>query len=304
MATMKNAKVTIAPSSEIVLDWNDFKQYMAEYIQGSQKLFDQNNREIQKTSKDIQKYVEKLHEAFGGYTKNEADSLEEQVNKRVFMVLQNKFPNANIFQLKTLKFLMKNKIDEIHGKDRTITEFDGLFIASNDVTYDLNQEVENLVHRKNNAKSRSSDNTKYIIVVESKHSISIRKITDKVNKMIEFKSQMDEAFNLNVQPKNIYTMGFYALCDYLKLADFQDKPLYHVFASPYIKDDDKTFIRKNADTWKTKHNIIVAYMDEIGNDFSISWADNLFTTQSTIHTTGMVVSGGRKKKPVKLTVAI
>ena len=49
MATMKNAKVTIVPSSEIVLsDWNDFKQYMAEYIQGSQKLIDQNNREIQK----------------------------------------------------------------------------------------------------------------------------------------------------------------------------------------------------------------------------------------------------------------
>lgn len=257
-------------------------------------------KEIRKLQKETEKLLKETNYTLNGYTKNEATAIEEEVNIKVSNLLKRKFSNFNIYSVDTWKTLQKNKITDMDNKVRdkkSITEFDGLFIVSNDPEY----YSDNLIHKMSNASIFQNTNTgkltqKQFVVVESKHDLDFGKVNHKISQMITFKNYIEES--LNPDPK-IYTKEFIKRANFHELPGFIGSDLYLIFASPYIPNSCIDMIKANAISWVQNHRIHVGFMRPSGNRYNIAWVDDNFAEKSNVNTTGLMLlskTGGKKIK--------
>lgn len=248
------------------------------------------NKETAAYIKETQKLQKETNYVLNGYIKNEATAIEVEVNKKVANFLKRKFLNYNIFSKEHWKTLQKNKIVDVNNKLRdknSITEFDGLFVVSNDPDYFS----DNWLHRMSSANTKKNNNKKqtHFIVVESKHALDAEKVNRKIAQMIEFQKYIVES--ANPDPK-IHTKEYRNKIVSHYLPEFIGMDLYLIFASPYLSDSCKDYIKNNALFWLEKHKIHVAYMKPSGNRYSIAWIDDNFVEKTNVNTTGLVVTGG------------
>ena len=264
-------------------DFAEFKKEMQVFNKEKEK----DMKELRNLNKDIQKSI-------GGYTKNEADAIEDEINKKLPNILQRKFPGNNIFQIKSWKTLITNKKEEFIANARDtkeITEFDGLYIVSNDRDFDVN-DGDDVIYKSNSTKT-VSNSVKHFVVMEAKHAQNVKKVDTKINQMIKFQSYIRDSKDLATN-KSAYTKGFIMKAQCYQL-DFIDKPMYLIFASPLMPDDVIIHINNISPELEKQHNIIIAYMTRNANNYSISWANTGFQQQTNLNTSGITFRKGGKK---------
>ena len=110
----------------------EYTQNILSILERSTKDFDSFKKEMKQMQKEKENDMKELRKMIGGYTKNEATAIENDVNSRLPQILKRKFPNTNIFQINSWKVLIKNKRSDFIAKtgidSKEITEFDGLYI--------------------------------------------------------------------------------------------------------------------------------------------------------------------------------
>lgn len=237
--------------------------------------------------KETKALLKELGQNIGGYTKNEADSIEYEVNAKIAKYLVRKYSNHNVFEL-DWKILQKNTIAAMQNRDeRVITDFDGLFLISNDPTYDTDTLISDL-------KSNLSGTENQFVVVEAKHDIDQRKVDKKIKQMVEFQKYINDAKAFS---QFVHTQEFKRKIDFYSL-DKVEPNIHFIFASPHIPKTCVDYIRSRAESWKSQ-GINVAIMLPTGNRYGIAWAETQFTYEDIIDASGLRVGAGKKRKVSK-----
>ena len=269
----------------------EYTQNILNIMERSTKDFDSFKKEMKQMQKEKENDMKELSKTIGGYTKNEANAIENDVNRRLPQILKRKFPNANIFKINSWKVLIKNKRSDFISKtidSKEITEFDGLYIISSDPDFEVLDEDVTIASSVKTGNSK----TKRFVVMEAKHALDIGQIDTKVAQMITFKNYISDSQHITSTPK-IFTNGFLKKVDNYQLQDFIEQPLYLIFASPLIPQNVIDHIQTKSVELNAL-GIVLAYMIPSGN-YGISWADRKFTTQTNVNATGvtLIKSGGR-----------
>ncbi len=221
--------------------------------------------------------LEQLFEKFG-YTDKEETKTKDAIEKQIPRYLRKKFPDSNIYKVHNdWRRLQRNKIDEVNKcknrDERSITDFDGLYIVSNDDAYEIGVELVYNDAKRNNTLPK----TYFLVVVEAKHGLTTTKVNKKIEQIKEFQNYIKESLNFL---EDIYTKEYKDKVYVFQLQHFIDGPIYLIFASPHMDEDCIQYI-KNA---SGEHNISLAYMVPTGNRYSISFADEGFVQYSNVNT--------------------
>ncbi len=250
-------------------------------------------REHKRLTKETDKRIENLSIQISGYTFAEGKSIEEEVERKVPKYLKRKFVNYSIFKVHDdWRYLQKNKIDEVnHSKcrdERSITEFDGLYIISNDKDYEIGSQC---IQNKANLNSNVVSKTYRFVVVEAKHTLNIKKVNTKIKQIKEFQEYIAESIHSN---DSVYTKEFKNKVLLYQLSLFINQPIYIIFASPHIETDCVQYIKNEANSLMDD-GISLAYMTSSGNKYSISFADEGFKMYTNVNTNSISIGAGVKK---------
>tara|TARA_Y100000389_G_scaffold146531_1_gene145237 strand:- start:2517 stop:3503 length:987 start_codon:yes stop_codon:yes gene_type:complete len=137
-------------------------------------------KDFKKELSNLKNSVNNFNDKFEKYIQKESDGIEYEINKNVKYFLKNKYQGSIIIkslELNTLKNYLENK-------NEILTEFDGIFTI----------EYKKYYKQKGNI-------LKDLIIVESKHHVTIEKINEKIyqlyfiKKILEISKNKDDIKN-------------------------------------------------------------------------------------------------------------
>lgn len=252
-------------------------------------------RENQKLFRETQVLVKDLAKSFGGYTKNEADGIEDETNRLLYKFLVANFGNHyNIFKLNAWKTLQSEKIEDMKNvNEKSITEFDGLYVLSKDDDY----YVDKLLSRKT---TLSKSKEKYFVILESKHLIDRARVDKKIEQIKEFQRLLRTEYI-----PGEHTIEFKKKRDNYEIGGF-DQTMYLFFASPHITRDTQQYLVDNANAWFDSSKLRVGFLVPEGNRYGqIKWfGDGDKLSSQSLQTTervGIGMSGGKRKTTKRKT---
>jgi hypothetical protein len=250
------------------------------------------NEDTAKYNRETARYLQAIATNLGGYTGNEGKSIEEEVNMNVAKYLCKKFPQYSIFRPQWNK-LKKYKIADyqksVANDKKFITEFDGLYILTNDAEYYVSEPVK---QRKVDVQVLNP--TKQFVVVEAKHDLDNTKINKKIMQLKEFQQYLIAARDYN---KDIHTQEFKEKIRNYSLTEFSSE-LKVIFASPHIPSTSIDYLCNNYEQWK-EQGIDVSYMVPYGNRYGIAWGDTGFVRENIVNSQTIELgakTGGTKSK--------
>jgi hypothetical protein len=263
-----------------------------------QKIFTEN---IEKQTSSIKS----MNQTINSYIKNEADIIEDEVNESLvpYFKKDEQFANYNVFDLtKKWDFLNIPTINPDYPTNKfinnnLITEFDGLYIISNDRTYFLTDDYKRIKTMQEN----TDPVFKKFVVVEAKHSITNDDITRKIIQIRKFQNY------LKIDPSSPdLTDDFKSKNKYLRLNEFSDEIIL-IFGSEHFATADIKFIKDNYIEW-TNLNIYVSYIQLSGDRYELHnydvnssgfKANNLIYADKVITSGLNITKGGKKIKKSK-----
>jgi hypothetical protein len=256
------------------------------------------DREYERLRKEVKEELKKLSIHVNGFIGAEGKSIEEEVDKKVPKYLKRKFSNCNIYKVHDdWQHLQKNQIDEIKNiknrHEKSITEFDGLYIVSNDVNYEIGSP---LVHQGAKINTNTSSKQYIFVVVEAKYNLNTTKVNTKIAQIKTFQEYIAQSVN---SEENIYTKEFKDKVYLYQLPLFINQPIYLIFASPHMDSHCIENIKNEASSLMD-NGISTAYMIPTGNRYSISFADEDFEPYRNVNTNTISIGknnavGGKKK---------
>lgn len=247
--------------------------------------------------KELRKMMKEFSKSFGGYTKNEADGIEDETNRMLFKFLLATFPEYNIFKINAWKTLQSPLIRDMKAarNESSITEFDGLYIVSKNKDY----YVDSLVSGDFKTNFTGMDvNANNFVILEAKHALSNALVDNKIKQIVEFQKYMQISYD----PK-VHTIEFKKKLDVYELIKFAGKTIYLFFASPYITVETQQYITSNASVWLKNFNIRVGFMVPEGNRYgSIKWfgPNEDMSVESLISIQRVIIGRGCKKKAKRI----
>lgn len=263
---------------------------------------------INKICQEIRDSSTSMNKTISSYIKNEADLIEDEINKYIKKYLTNdpQFHSYNIFNLtKIWKYLRIPEISNIkpdpfiNKTDNPITEFDGLYILTDNFEY-YPADSESLIIRK--TKNNSTNSIRKFVVVEAKHSITGDDINKKIKQMIIFQEYLKKAKKLE---NANYTKEFIKKVQGLQLNEFSEEIIL-IFASDDMDESRTIQIHDNYLIWVEK-KIYVSYLRPGGDRYELYSYENenkIFIQNRYIYgnvrATSLTLTAGRKKnKKVK-----
>jgi hypothetical protein len=247
--------------------------------------------------------IRSMNKTINGYIKNEANIIEDEVNESLipYFKKDEQFANYNIFELtKEWGYLNIPTIDPEYptnyfANNKLITEFDGLYVISNDRTFFLSDKYKRI----KTMQKETNPVFKKFVVVEAKHSITTKDITRKIEQIQKFQNY------LKIDPGLPgLTDDFKRKQDYYKLNEFSDEIIL-IFGSEHFAKTDIDYIKKMYKEW-IKLNIYVSYIQLSGDRYELHnydvnssgfKANNLIYADKVI-TSGLNITraGGKRKK--------
>jgi len=250
--------------------------------------------------------IQTMNAAINGYIKNEANLIENEINRQITTYLKNdiKFKDCNIFDIqKNWQYLNKPTIDPnfpthtfINKTQHPITEFDGIYIITNDLGYCPGfPEIKQIRYNSNQpTKKPQHELFKQFLIVEAKHSITRQEIIKKVKQIQELQKYIQikpTQLNLTTEFKNINSS--------LLLNEFKGEIIL-IFGSEDMDDSRATQIETGHEDWK-KLGILAGYVKCSGERYELYENENNFKAKKLVYaqavrTGELEIAGGRKRK--------
>jgi hypothetical protein len=266
---------------------------------------------------EIRDSTKSINKTIGNYINNESDLIEKEINGHIrnYLAKDPKFLKYTIFDITNIwKFL---KEPEIIGNSKdnniinktTITDFDGIFILSNDDSYfPLNINDRTIVRlRKNSTTSSSEDKIKKFVIVEAKHCLDNAELKKKIEQIKRFQQYLEEARKYQ-QNTDKYTLEFKNKVSSYKLNEFTTDIIL-IFGSEDMGKNQIELITSNYDEWLNK-KIEVSYLTPSGGRYSLycyNNANNLYEQNKNIYNNVVaskisVTGAGKKKSNKNITI--
>lgn len=293
---------------EVFKESDEKHQQREQRAQEMQKSFFNDLREMQKAFfNDLKKDRQELSKTINGYIKTDADAIEDEANTKLPKFLRRKFPKYIIYRVYPTDWrILRENFFASYSLPRhlfcDITEFDGLYIITNDDTYDpgLSSPVPTYVPVN---LDQSEPKIYQFVVLESKHDLTTDKVNRKIEQMRRFQQYIRES--LEYEDKK-FTQEFRNKVVTYKLQLFVNQTIHIVFATPHAKDSCIEHIIKEGPSW-LKENIHVVYMIPSGNRYAVAFADENFVLRSNVNSSALTIGvegGGGKKRKSKRTTHI
>jgi hypothetical protein len=191
-----------------------------------------NIKEINKDIKEIKSYI-----------RTDAEHFEEEVKKSLYNYLINTYFEYIFYIPPNSEFPKEFIILDSNKKHRTITDFDGVVIGTNDYNYLKKKKYTRI--KNDNIKYKVTPKEKFnytIHIIEAKHSLDIGKIKKKIKQIIQLKNIITSDGN----NKPVF------------LNKFTENDIYLYFACPTINSKVTDFIKnkKYLDENYWKQNIV------------------------------------------------
>ena len=213
---------------------------------------------------EMKQMDKEIRQTIGGFTKSEADAIEEAANKDVQHILPDVCNECAVYRVNDSgtfghKLISHLKTEAANKKTREITEFDGLYILSSDPTYNISD-----VYGTQVATPRTKPNTfnTQFVVLEAKHSFDNGKINVKVAQMRKFVQYIKDATNFDARK---HTGTYKDVIENLHLQTFSPSIIL-ILAAPNFPDTSREYIREMYNIWR-RQNVIVWFMTQYELNF-------------------------------------
>jgi hypothetical protein len=259
--------------------------------------FDQTLQNINKSletinkSLEIQQYTLLAHQDF---INNESKAIEREINEKLDRFLSLKYPGYRIINI--LNDFPDMEFFYFPRTNKKLTQFDGLFIATNDDNYNPSYNTpENYIYNKPNGK-------KYIlIVVEAKHALTSANFNKKLNLL----TKVQECFDISRQ---IHQGLFQNVNELHKQFLFRnrvfqfynlDPEIHWIIGGPYIEPFAADFIRRyGVQLWKRPQPIKLS--DELTIEQKFPIKTSLILPQGNRYSIGDVEDNYKLHNPIPI----
>ena len=216
---------------------------------------------VQTTVKNQGKTIDN-HEA---YQKKDAASVERDVNNFLVKMLQLKYPGYHV--LNVLESYPSYKHFYEPNATDSLTEFDGLYVVTNDDSYNL------LAERPSNSSFRTKSKSSKIIfvIVEAKHDVTTKRINRKIRQIVKIQEAFETA--RNIRSGNANTKGMKK--DFLQRnyqAEYynMEEEILFVIGGPYLEPNAEEHIKRiGRKLWKEPETIRLADRSVIEQKYPI-----------------------------------
>lgn len=198
---------------------------------------------------------------FEDYISNETITIEKEISSRVKSSLNEHYPGYRI--LEPLKMFPEMEHFYVPSGCSTITQFDGLFIVTNDPTYHLpdhDYEIE-----------KPEGSKTYFVVVEGKHCLTSKQCRFKIEQICKIQESFRIARDIRkglVDEKTV-TPSFLARMKQFRFHELEEE--IHLFiGSPVLKNDTWLFIKQiGREIWKNPKPFMISQTRTIPLEFPI-----------------------------------
>lgn len=235
-----------------------------------------------KTNQKQMENIQKKYHKIWAYIDAEAKSVEEEISDLVRKELQkNLAPSWKIYEPFDAQYAPNFKHISFHDRNEHITEFDGLFIMSDDQDFEMvyRDDYENVA-------------SKYrMVIIEAKHNLKVAHIRTKIEQIKKIQQLFEFAKSLQQGDAIPCTPLFKQMVKAYKLYAFSpDITLY--FGGPNLDRSVVDFIKNEASDYQGAH-ITVHIVQPSGNRYNIRRSENSYEPRNT------TFIGGKKKKKTK-----
>jgi hypothetical protein len=243
------------------------------------------SRETSKMSRE----TSKIQQTIGGFTKSDAEAIEEESNKDIKEHLKEIFSSHAIYAVKGMKVLISHLKAEVNNRDtRTITDFDGMYVVA-DAEYHLSDMYGHLIQ------AGTERGPTRFLVLEAKHSLTVGMIDKKIQQMLRFQEYLKAA---KAWDPAVHTKQFEADIEHYQLKTCSSD-LRIVFVSPHFQEHCKEHIDSKHAEWR-RQGLEVWFMSLAGNRYEVKWWNGTRLESKHIVASGAVkLFGGRRKKARK-----
>ena len=243
---------------------------------------------------EIRDSTKSINTTIGNYINNESDLIEKEINGHIrnYLAKDPKFLNYTIFDISNiLKFLKEPEIigdskDNFINK-KTITDFDGIFILTNDDKYVPPDITDKTLVRKTTTQLISGEKIKKFVIVEAKHCLDNKQLQKKISQIERFQQYLEEARiyqedyiklnsttsdEISLEKKKEYTLEFKNKVLNYKLNEFTTDIIL-IFGSEDMGVNQIDLIKSNYDVWLA-NKIEVSYLTPSGGRYSLYCYNN------------------------------
>lgn len=232
---------------------------------------------------------------------NEAQAIENEVNANVKDTLAMMYPEYTIINV--LEELADIKIFFEPNSNDKITEFDGLFVATDDPSYKIDAKESSIVPKAHNRQT-------FFVIVESKHTTTINKVNSKIEQITKIQRAFEMAREIadGTSSASSVTKSFMWRLRTYQIHNFEPE-VHLLLGGPYITDSAKKYVEQIGETlWKTPKPIQVSknkYIDvrspirismviPTGQRYSVRDVASAFELRKIV-----MLGGGKKDKKIK-----
>lgn len=196
------------------------------------------------------------------FVQNESLTIESEMAHKAKFALTELYPGYRVYE--PLKMFPEMQHFYVPENGQVITEFDGLFIVTNDPTYTLPEQTQDLVTSTHPSKT-------FFVIVESKHALTSKSFRFKIEQIVKIQQAFKLARDIKaglvdgttVTPSFLWRMSTF------RYADFETE--VHLFiGGPLIKSGTLDFITKTArQLWKSPQDIQMSEKRTVQQRFPI-----------------------------------
>lgn len=171
---------------------------------------------------------------FEDFISNETFTIEQEISSKVKTTLQEQYPDYRI--LEPLKMFPEMEHFYVPNGCSTITQFDGLFIVTNDPTYDL-PEHDYDAEKPEGVKT-------YFVIVEGKHCLTSKQCRFKLEQVVKIQAAFELAREIkagNADEKSV-TPSFLARMNQFRFHEFE-KEVHLFIGGPLLKSDTLVWLK-------------------------------------------------------------